>query len=51
MLWAFASLEYPNLEMMQVATQRAARIAPLFKEQELSNAIWAMGRWAAAAAV
>jgi hypothetical protein len=46
LLWAFASLEYLDVNMMEAATHRASMFAACgaFKEQELANTIWAMGR-------
>lgn len=44
LMWAFASLEHYDRDMVRAVAARALRMAPLFKEQELSNIIWALGR-------
>lgn len=47
-VWAFASLDYRDDVMLGAVAAQAQRIAPLFKEQELSNMVWAYGKLHAA---
>lgn len=46
--WAFASLEHHVPSTSSALCTRASQMgAGVFKEQELSNIVWALGRWGA----
>ena len=43
-VWAFASMEHHDPELMNVVGRRALVMVDQFKEQELSNVVWAFAK-------
>lgn len=43
-VWAFASMEHYDPQLMDVVGQRALMLVDQFKEQELSNVVWAFAK-------
>lgn len=42
-IWAFASLDYQQPELVGAVAARCLELGEAFKEQELSNVLWAFG--------